>query len=376
MPRNVLYLHHVSQLSGAEHSLQLLMRALDRTRVAPVFAGPASGPFPQALAGEGIPLVPVAFGPLRNVPGLVRNVIALRRVVCERKIALLHANGPQTNVCAGLAGRLERVPVIWHARNLLYAGMRDVDRLTARLATRIICNSNAVRERFRGSRAWEKSVTILNAVDLQRFNPAIPREPFRREQGLAPSETTVGLVGRIGYHKGGEEFVAAAIRLLRAGSRATFFVVGDAVFPEDEWRLDRLRTQVKDAALEGRIRFLGRREDVPSVMRGLDILVQASELEACSRALCEGMASGAAIVATASGGNPELVRDGIEGLLVPPGDAEALAHGIDRLSRDPALRERLGNAAASRARERLTVDGYVASVMAVYESAWGAMKRA
>jgi len=372
MPRNVLYLHHVAQISGAEHSLQLLMRALDRTRVAPVFAGPASGPFPQALTDEDIPLVPVEFGPLRNVPELVRNVVALRRVVRERKIALLHANGPQTNVCAGLAGRLERVPVVWHARNLLYAGMRDVDRFTAGLATRIICNSNAVQERFRGSRAWEKSVTILNAVDLQRFNPSVPREPFRREQGLALSETAVGLVGRIGYQKGGEEFVAAAIRLLRAGSSATFFVVGDAVFPEDAWRLDRLRAQVKDAVLEGRIRFLGRREDVPSVMRGLDVLVQASELEACSRVLCEGLASGTAIVATASGGNPELVRDGIEGVLVPPGDAEALARGIDRLSRDPALRARLGNAAAARAREHLTVEGYVAAVMAVYESAWEA----
>lgn len=372
MPRNVLSLHHVSQLSGAEYSLQLLMRALDRSHVTPIFAGPASGPFPQALANEGIPLAPVAFGPLRDVPTLIRNVHVLRRLVREQKVELLHSNGPQTNVCAGLAGRLERVPVVWHARNLLYDGMRDVDRFTARLATKIICNSNAVRERFRGSGAWEKSVTILNAVDLQRFNPSVSRDPFRREQGLAPSETAVGLVGRIGYRKGGEEFVTAAIRLLCADSPATFFVVGDAVFPEDEWRLDRLRKRVKDAALDGRIRFLGRREDVPSVMRGLDILVQASELEACSRALCEGMAAGAAIVATGSGGNPELVRDGIEGLLVTPGDPEALARGIDRLIRDPALRKRLSQAAAARAREHLTVGSYVAAVMAVYESAWSA----
>lgn len=371
MPHNVLYLHHVAQMSGAEHSLQLLLRALDQTRVRPVFAGPASGPFPRTLADDGIPLVPVEFGPLRNVPRLIRNVIALRRVVRERRIGLLHSNGPQTNVCAGLVGRLERIPVIWHARNLLYDGMWDVDRLTAGLATTIICNSNAVRERFRGSRAWDKSVTILNAVDLQRFNPAVPREPFRREQGLAPAEIAVGLVGRIGYQKGGEEFVAAAIRLLRAGSAATFFVVGDAVFPEDEWRFDRLREQVKEATLEGRIRFLGRRADVPAVMRGLDIFVQSSELDACSRALCEGLASGTAVLATASGGNPELVRDGIEGVLVPPGDAEALARGIDRLVHDPSLRERLGNAAAARARELLTVDGYVAAIMAVYASAWG-----
>ena len=98
MPRRVLYLHHVAQMSGAEQSLRLLMRSVDRTRVTPYFAGPGDGPFPRALREDGVDVVPVAFGALRNVPGVVRSVAALRRLIRDLRIDVLHANGPQTNV--------------------------------------------------------------------------------------------------------------------------------------------------------------------------------------------------------------------------------------------------------------------------------------
>jgi len=83
----------------------------------------------------------------------------VRALIRAHRVDLVHANGPQTNVCAGVAGRLTGVPVVWHARNLLHGGMRDVDRMLAWLPTRIICNAGAIRARFRGSRGWAKSVT-------------------------------------------------------------------------------------------------------------------------------------------------------------------------------------------------------------------------
>lgn len=369
MPTRVLYLHHVEQISGAEQSLRLLFRHLDRDHVLPYFAGPAAGPFPSSVAQEGIPVYPVVFGPLRNIRGLVRSVRQLLQLIREHRIDLLHANGPQTNLCAGLAGQLAHIAVVWHERNLLYGNMRDVDRLLAGLATRIICNSDAIRERFRGSRAWAKTVTILNAIDSNEFNPEIPREPFRRELQIASESPVIGIVGRIGLGKGHDHFVEAAIQLLHAGSPAQFLIVGDSLFPEDTWRTDMLRRRVKDAGLEDRIKFVGFRLDVPSVMRALDLLVLASDAEPCGRVLFEAMASGTAIVATNSGGTPEIVRDGQEGLLVPPRDPHALARAIGRLIEDPSLRTRLGRAGLTRVQSEFTIARHAARTLEVYDSA-------
>src|SRR5207253_1529096 len=172
---------------------------------------------------------------------------------------------------------------------------------------------------------WDRSVTIVNAVDTREFHPGVPRAPFRQELGVPDVSPLVGLVGRIGLGKGHEHFVDAAVRLLRGGTNAHFAIVGDPLFDEDAWRADALRRAVKDAGLEDRIRFVGYRRDVPEVMRGLDVLVLASDAEPCGRVLFEAMASGTAVVATSSGGTPEIVRDGLEGVLVPPRDPAALA---------------------------------------------------
>lgn len=367
----VLYLHHVDRLSGAENSLRLLLRHLDRGRVSPFFGGPTTGPFPRALARDGVPVLPLDFGPLRDLRRLALAVLRVRALIRRLRVDLVHANGPQTNVCAGFAGRLAGVPVIWHARNLIYGGMRDVDRALAWLPTRIICNAGAIRQRFHGSRGWAKSVTILNAVDTREFSPAVPREPFRREMELTPDVPAVGIVGRIGLGKGHETFVEAAIGLVHAGAPGQFLVVGDPLFAEDGWRADALRRRVKDARVEHRIRFLGFREDIPQIMRGLDVLVLASDAEPCGRVLFEAMASGTAVVATGTGGTPEIVRDGLEGLLVPPRDAAALAGAIRRLVDDPPLRRRLGQAGVARVQAEFTIERHVARTLEVYEDVLG-----
>jgi len=371
----ILYLHHVGNLSGAEGSLRLLLRHLDRARVEPLFAGPARGPFVAALAADGVTTLPLTFGPLRRVGGVLRAVARLVRLTRAHRVDLLHANGPQTNVPAGLAGRLTGVPVIWHARNLIAGDMWDVDRALAPLATRIVCNADAIRRRFAGSRGWERSVTIINAVDTREFHPGVPCAPFRRELGVPDAAPLIGIVGRLGLGKGHEHFVEAALRLLGGGLDAHFAVVGDPLFDEDAWRADALRRAVKDAGREDRVRFVGYRRDIPAVMRGLDVLVLASDAEPCGRVLFEAMAAGTPIVATNSGGTPEIVRDGIEGILVPPRDPAALARAIGALAADPGLRARLGAAGVARVAAEFTIERYVARTLAVYDEALAPRRR-
>jgi len=369
MALRVLYLHHVAQLSGAENSLLLLLRHLDRRQVTPLFALPSDGPFSEALAREGIPVLRIPFGPLRDIVGLLKSVRRLLTLIREHRIDLLHANGPQTNVCAGIAGRLAGIPAVWHARNLLYGRMWDVDRALARLATRIICNSDAIRERFRGSSAWDKSVTIINAVDTREFHPEQSGEPFRREMSILDAVAVVGMVGRIGLGKGHDVFIEAAILALARGWAARFVVIGETLFPEDAWRADALRRRVKDAGCEDRIQFMGGRRDIPAVMRGLDVLVLASEAEPCGRVLFEAMASGTAVVATNTGGTPEIVRDGVEGILIPPQNPEALADALGAVLADPRLRETLGRNGVARVRAEFTVERHVVRTVEVYGTA-------
>jgi glycosyltransferase involved in cell wall biosynthesis len=367
----VLYVHHVAQLAGAEGSLTLLLRHLDRSRVAPFFAGPAVGPFPDLLRRAGVDVIPVRFGPLRDVVTVMRATGRLRALIRRLDIDLVHSNGPQTNVCAALGARATGIPAVWHVRNLLHGRMRDVDRLLAPLASRLVCNSDAIRERFRGSRAWRKSVTILNAVDLDDFNPGGPAGTLRGELGVDPRDPLVGIVGRIGLGKGHEHFVDAAVALLERGVRAHFVIVGDALFAEDAGRVDALGRRIKAAAAADRIRLTGFRRDVPEVMRSLDVMVLASEAEPCGRVLFEAMACGTAVVGTNTGGTPEIVRDGREGLLVPPRDPAALALAIGRLVADRALRERLGAAGAERARAEFAASTYVRRMVAVYAAVLG-----
>lgn len=365
--RKVLYLHHVAALAGAENSLRLLLGNLDRARYTPLFGGPVTGAFPRALREAGVVVEAVDFGPLREVGRLARAVLRVRALARAHGVDLLHSNGPQTNVVSGLAGRLAGVPVVWHARNLLHGRMRDVDRTLSPLPARIVCNSDAIRARFAGSRAWARAVTIVSAVDTREFSPNVPREPFRTELGVPPGEPLVGIVGRIGLGKGHETFVQAALALLASGAQVHFVVVGDALFADDAWRADALKRRVKDAGAEDRVRFTGVRHDIPRVMRGLDVLVLASDAEPCGRVLFEAMASGTAIVATDRGGTPELVRDGVEGLLVPPRDAGALVAALRRVLGDVALRARLGAAGVRRVTSAFTVERHVALTMALYD---------
>jgi glycosyltransferase involved in cell wall biosynthesis len=375
VPANVLYLHHVGELSGAETSLRLLLRHLDRVRMRPLFAGPATGRFPAALVADGVTTLPLTFGPLRRVGGVLGAARRLVGLVRAHSIDLLHANGPQTNVPAGLAGRIAGVPVVWHARNLVAGEMWDVDRALAPLATRIVCNADAIRRRFAGSRGWDRSVTIVNAVDTREFHPGVPRAPFRRELGVPDGAPLFGIVGRVGLGKGHEHFAEAALRLLRGGLDAHFVVVGDPLFDEDAWRADTLHRLVKDAGRDDRVRFVGYRRDVPAVMRGLDVLVLASDAEPCGRVLFEAMASGTAIVATASGGTPEIVRDGVEALLVPPRDPAALAEAMRTLAADSSLRARVGAAGIARVTAHFTIERYVERMLAVYDDALAGRRR-
>jgi len=365
--RTILYCHHYSQISGGETSLLELFRHLDRGRFRPLLAAPGRGPFPDAARELGVEVTPCEYGPLRRMDLLARAALGLRRIAREGGASLLHANGPPTNVPAALAGRLAGLPVVWHARNLIVRGEVDLDRLLSPMASLIIANSDAIRERFRfRGRLTEKSLTIINGVDPERFHPAVSGEDVRARLGVGAGCVLAGVVGRISPIKGQRTFVEAAASLLPRRPEVRFLIVGSGLFPGEKACEEEIRALVAGRGLGERISFAGYQRDVRPFIAALDICVVPSDAEPCGRVIFEAMAMAKPVVGTNTGGTPEIAAEGETGFLVPPRDAAALAAAIERLAADPGLRRRMGEAGRRRVEERFTIQAHARRTEAAY----------
>jgi glycosyltransferase involved in cell wall biosynthesis len=218
---------------------------------------------------------------------------------------------------------------------------RRLGRLLNVLTTATVANCNAARRALLDAEGPDPaSVAVLeNGVDLERFLLLPP-------PGQHPGPRCVGAVANLRPVKGLDLLLEAAARLAPAHPDVVFSVAG-----EGEERQP-LAESAARRGLGGRFVLEGRVADVPGFLAGLDVAVLCSRAEGMPNAVLEYMAAARPIVATAVGATPELIEDGAHGLLVPPGDAAALARAVGRLLADPAQARRLGEAARWRARER------------------------
>jgi glycosyltransferase involved in cell wall biosynthesis len=232
-----------------------------------------------------------------------------------------------------------------------------------RFASRAIAISQAVAAPIP---CTAKTSVVPNGLDLNAFERADGLR-FRAESGVNPQQPLVGIVGRLVRWKGQRDFLDAAARVLRQRPEARFAVVGDALFSADHDEMADLRQYAQHLGIAHQVTFTGHREDVGEVMAGLDLLVHCSEAEPFGRVLIEGMAAGCPVVAYADGGVPEIVVDGVTGVLVPPKDIDGLARAISTLLDDPTRRAALGQAGQRRASEHYTAEASARQVEQIYE---------
>lgn len=369
MPYSILYLHNREKIAGAEKSLLALVRRLDRQSFIPSFILSSDGEFAQALRAEKVPLSICPFAPLRSIRAdrILASLRALEKIVVRVKPHLLHGNTPRTNLYAGWLGRRRGIPVVWHARNLIYGMMLDIEKLLSFLPDRIICNSEAIRDRFRGQNGFEKRVlTVHSGIDLSEFRPEIDGTPIRREFGGGIA--WVALVGRIGLGKGHEIFLRASQKVVAQFSNARFLIVGRAEDEDDARREIFLKRLAGRLGLQSQVIFTGYRQDMPRLMAAIDLLVVATEAEPFGRVILEAMAAGKPVVGTSSGGTPELVEHEKTGLLVPPRDSEAMAKAILRLLKNLDEARHFGANGRKRVEAHFSVEAHVRHVEALYHS--------
>jgi glycosyltransferase involved in cell wall biosynthesis len=298
----------------------------------------------------------------------------LRSLLRSREVAIMHQQrtGPYHGKWALLAARLAGVPVIVATEHQAPdARPSPATRLANDFADRLLARLIAVSESDRqqqltiGGRRPELLITIPNGVDLDRLRPSSPEVLAARagELGIPPGAPVIGTVGRLHEQKDVATFLLAASLLRERFPELQALVVGDGPLAAA------LRRQATGLGLGDAMHFTGHRDDVADLISLMDVFVLASIYESFGLVLAEAMALCRPIVATCVGGIPEVVSDGVTGLLVPPQQPEALAAAIERCLADPALATRLAAAGRERVVREFTVDVMVRRTMSVYEDA-------
>jgi glycosyltransferase involved in cell wall biosynthesis len=283
-----------------------------------------------------------------------RTVQTVRRRLRAAGTEILHTHTPRDYYIAAVATAGTAVRNLGTRHLLQPLSAARLKRPFLQRFAAMIAVSRAVHDGLLASRviAPDRIVTIPNGVDTQRPLPA--RDGLRRAARLDPRTPVIGFVGRLAPEKGVEILLAAVHRLHAAWPQLRLFVVGDD--PSGGAYAARLRRLVRDQGLTRIVHFFGYVEDAARACADFDVQVICSAAEPFGLVTLEAMAHRHPVVVTASGGSGEIVRDGVDGFLVPPNDPQALASRLERLLLDPTLRRCLGENGRARVEETFSLN--------------------
>ncbi len=386
-PKRIVYVDHAVDIGGAENSLTELISRLDRRRFVPTVLHTTGAKWldrPELRDVEKI----AAFEPssllakkreevaARRWP-LIWNAVTtmgpawlLHRVLRQVRADLVHSNSLKAHFIGGLAARLARRPLVWHVRDLLAEdeGLGLLRRAARMVQPQVIAISEAVATQFAG---LPVEVTVIpNGIPLEDFTPGPAPAHLRSKLGLTEGDQVLVVVGRLTPWKGHMTLLEAVSMLAESWPRLKLVVVGEVAFWEPEYEQE-LKQRAVELGLAERVAWAGFRSDVPDLLRLCDIFVLPSVNEPFGRAIIEAMAVGRPVVATSSGGVPEIVVDGETGLLVPPKDARSLAQAIEALLADPQRAAQMGQRGQARAQQSFSADRVAQHVQEFYERILG-----
>ena len=369
--RRVLHLITRLPIGGAERMLLGVLRNLDATRFDSIVCCIQDrGELAEEVESLGIPVH--ALG-LMERGGFDRQVApALRRLIREQKVELMHSHLYHANLYGRLAAWREGIPVIasvhntytrrkWH-RHL-------INRLLAKLSFRITAGSADVERDIldHDHVAPEKVLRLPNCIDLDRVTTSLSAAVAKQRLGFDPADLVIATVGRMEEQKG-HAFLLDAFACLRQlpeldSMPLRLLVVGDG----------RLKTATEqhaaDLGIAGACRFPGSIKDLANIYRAIDVFVMPSLWEGLSLAMLEAMAAGLPMVATDVGGARDVLGDSVRGILVPAGDAGALAQAISDLLVDAEKRSAMAGSGSKHVRENYSVAALSHQLAELYDAA-------
>lgn len=383
---DILYVIGSLEVGGTERHLSLVLPQLAargwRVEVAVLERG---GPFERPLQEAGIAVTRLDVPsppPVPKLAGLLRlraQAQAMARRLAERP-RLLHCFLPMSCIIGGWAAQIaDFTPLIMSRRSqairpALFMGDKWLERRALQGADRVLAHSTFVLDELRREGIPQERLGLVhNGVSLSDPPDAAARKALRGMFGWRDDEVVLAVVANLIAYKGHGDLLqgltSQALDLPNAW-RLVLIGSGSAAMRQT------LRDQVRKAGLEGRVDFLGSRDDVAQLLAAADVGVLASHHEGFSNAILEYMAAGLPVVATATGGNLDAVADGETGFLVPVADPSALGLALAELICDPDRRRRMGRLSHQRAKAQFSLETCVDRYEAVYREVLAQRKAA
>lgn len=367
---HVLYLNHVSQMSGAEQSLRALLWQFRRAgnEVEPVVALPGSGPFADLLRDEAWN---VTFAPMRRLhrpQGFLDGLNALvhifqtapyiARLGRQTGTDIIHSNSTTAHLVGGLAAERLNVPSVWHARDLV--SLAKVAPALAARSTAVIAISYSVAQQLETDGVPpEKILTVHNGLDPDEWNVSGEQAgaDLRQTLGADADAFLFGCVGQLAPWKNHVAFIEAAAQMAANENcaNARFVIMGGDLWGEHKEYVQQLRALVKENNLQDRFNFVPHQNDAVSALAAFDCIVLASHEEPFGRVLIEAMALQKPVVAYNENGPSEIITHEKDGLLVDPQTENGLAQAMQRVLHDAELRQALSRAGRATVTEKFHI---------------------
>jgi glycosyltransferase involved in cell wall biosynthesis len=364
MKYNILYVDSSQDIhGGGQISLLELLKKIDKTKFKPLVVLSEAGKLQKAVEQINLDYKIISMPAIkpRGIFSFIGTIWKLSRVIRQRQITLVHTNTTRATIYVSLATLVLNIPVVWHVRIPHTDGL--LDRYLASTSSFIIVVSQAVKKRFNWLKK-EKIKVIYNGVDTKSFSPGQPSDGIMSKFNLKNENVVIGAVGRISPEKGLEFLISAIKDVIKVYSHAKVLIVGEG---NTQYHFA-LQTKVDELSLSSNVIFTGFHEDVPEILRCIDIFCLPSMTEGFNRTLLEAMSCGLPIIATSVGGNVEIIQDGVNGLLVPPGNSSALASAIIELLQNKRKAQKMGTEGRRVVEQNFNIQTNVNQIQELYSN--------
>lgn len=358
----VLHVESGRHLYGGPRQVLYLLEGLRARSVETLLVCPAGSALADAARTRVARLYALPMGGELDL----RLILRLNRIMRQERPELVHLHSRRgADLLGGIAARLAGVPCVLSRR----VDNPEPPWLVQRkyqLYARVIAISDGIRQVLLGQGVPAERITCVpSAVDAGAYSHHCGRTWFCKTLGVEPEQLVAGMIAQLIPRKGHGVLLEALPPVLERHPELVVLLFGQGPLEEEILR------EIERRGLGGHVRLAGFRTDLQRVLPCLDLVIHPALMEGLGVALLQAAAAATPIIASRAGGMPEIVRDGENGLLIPPGDAAALAKAIHRLVSDPQLRRRMGEKGRQLVAERFSVDAMVEGNLAVYRAVLG-----